>query len=156
MRNNNAKIGQAVLMERLEGRQFMSVSVPGQASLSHALAPAVTVKAAILRPSQVEGSYRGKVTVSAGGLSESVKFEYTVTSDSVTIGVIGYGSYTFPISSSQLHKLRDGSFNETRTVDGETGHVAWTVSDSGKKCVGSFSVAGVISFVGSFSVAKIS
>jgi len=159
MRKNSQNPGQtAVLMERLEDRQFMSVSIEASAPLSHSILPAITAKAKakILGPSAVEGTYDGKFTIKADGQSETVSVVFTITSTTLSIDFDGAGTYKLPINSKLLRKLRDGSFSETKTVNGETVSVVWTVYDSGDEFRGTFTGSGKLSAVGSFKVIKVS
>jgi hypothetical protein len=159
MRRNSLNIVQtSVLMERLEERQFMSVSVGTSAPLSHAILPAITAKAKakILGPSAVEGTYDGKFTIKADGQSETVSVVFTITSTTLSIDFDGVGTYRLPINSKLFRKLREGTFSETKTVNGETVSVLWTVYDSGNEFRGTFTGSGKLAAVGSFKMIKVS
>ena len=159
MRRNSQNIVQTpVLMERLEERQFMSVSVGAPTPLSHSILPAITAKAKakILGPSAVEGPYDGKFTIKADGQSQTVSVVFTITSTTVSIDFGGVGTYKLPINSKLLRKLREGSFSETKTVNGETVSVVWKVSAGGDEFRGTFTGSGKLAAVGSFKVIKVS
>ena len=125
------------LVETLEARQLFSVSVPTLASpaVVSAISPAVHLR---LGPSAVEGTYKGDTQGSTGAIYE---IKVVISATSVKLTVEGLGTYAAKITSKQLLKIREGTFDIAfKYVSGTKGDATFTgtVKDSGLKITGDY------------------
>ena len=125
------------LLETLESRQLFSSSVAPFASPAaiSAISPAVKLK---LGPSAVEGTYKGDTQGSTGAIYE---IKVVISATSVKLTVEGLGTYVAGITSKQLLKIREGTFDIAfKYVSGTKGTATFTgkVKDSGLKITGGY------------------
>lgn len=114
---------------------------------SESILPAETVRAAILGPSAVEGRWKGDVTESG----TVVEVKIVVTSTKAEL-IIGSDELTASLSSAHVVQIRKGTFDVKFTAGSASVDVIGTVTDSGLRISGSYSVTTGVS--GTFIVKK--
>jgi len=124
-------------IESLESRQLFNASGAGVATpvVVSATSPAVKLK---LGPSAVEGTYKGDTQASDGVIYE---IKVVISATSVKLTVEGLGTYAAKITSKQLLKIREGTFDiDFKYVSGTKGSATFTgtVKDSGLKITGDY------------------
>ena len=127
---SNAQNRSQVMIEALEGRQFLSASILG--------------------PSAVEGHYKGDAIYTGG----SKELKLTITSDSESLTVTGLVTKTVTLSSKGFKKLREGSFYLSGEVEGVKFIFEGSVADKGLRISGTFVDTGKLDLSGTFILKK--
>ncbi len=131
----------AVVIECLESRQLFS-----SAGIIRPLM--------VFSPSEVQGTYKGGVTLKVLGIKTKDAVTLTITSTKARANVAGFGDYSVRLTAKAWNKLRHGTLNITKTLSGETIHMVLTVSESGAKMDGTFQGTGLIKSSGTVSLRK--
>jgi hypothetical protein len=150
-----------VQIESLEGRRLFSGTAASALTVTPTATPAVRIATPkALTAAQLVGTYTGTLTVDVNSFySFDTPFTIRIHNRNGHYGgtaTVKGNTYAFPITSKQMHGLREKTSTFAFNQSGESGTITINVGGGAKQIAGHFSGSGKFSGSGDFSMNKTS